>query len=115
MNKSNRNTLPLHKRNKSQATHLSEELKSKYNIRSFPIRKGDTVKVMRGEYAGVEGKITQILREFDRLNIEGVTREKIAGGTVPIKVHTSKVMITELNTDDKWRQKTLSRRETRGK
>jgi len=103
-------SVPHHKRGKMLSAHLSDDLRSKYGRRSFPIRKGDTVKIMRGEYAGIEGKVTAVYRETGRVAVEGVTREKIAGGTTPVKIHASKVMITSLNLDDKWRQKALERK-----
>jgi ribosomal protein L24 len=39
-----------------------------------------------------------------------VTREKVDGTTVPIPIHPSKVMITRLNLDDKWRREILERK-----
>ncbi|MEM1994252.1 MAG: 50S ribosomal protein L24 [Nitrososphaerales archaeon] len=103
-------TVPHHKRGKMLSAHLSDDLRAKYGIRSLPLRKGDTVKILRGEYAGVEGKVTAVYRAMGRIAVEGVTREKIAGGTAPVKIHASKVMITSLNLDDKWRQKILERK-----
>lgn len=88
---------------------LSDELRSKYGVRSLRIRKGDSVKIVRGEYEGIEGKVNKIFSSASRINIEGITREKIAGGNVPIKVHSSKVIITGLNLDDKWRKNRLER------
>ena len=38
-----------------------------------------------------------------RLFVEGVSREKVAGTSTNVSIHTSKVMITKLNLDDKWR------------
>jgi large subunit ribosomal protein L24 len=95
---------PHHMRGKLLSAPLSEELKERYGRRSFTIRKGDTVRIMRGEYKGVEGKVTRVFREEGRVAVEGVTREKVAGGTIPIKIHASKVMITSLDLDDKWRR-----------
>ncbi len=103
-------TLPHHKRAKMLSAHLSDELRAKYGTRSIPLRKGDTVKIVRGEYSGVEGKVTAVYRELGRIAVEGVTREKIAGGQVPVKMHASKVIVTALNLDDKWRQRMLERR-----
>ena len=110
MSRTTLKTVPHHKRGKMLSAHLSDELRAKYGTRSLPIRKGDTVKIMRGEYAGVEGKVVAVYREIGRIAVEGVTREKIAGGTAPVKIHASKVMITALNLEDKWRQKILERR-----
>jgi len=103
-------SVPHHRRAKMLSAHLSDELRAKYGTRSLPIRRGDTVKIMRGEYAGVEGKVIAVYRESGRIAVEGVTREKVGGGTVPVKIHASKVMITALNLEDKWRQKILERR-----
>jgi len=82
---------------------LSTELKTSQGRNSYPVRKGDTVKIMRGDFAGIEGKITKIDTKRQRLFIEGVSREKVAGTSTNVSVHSSKVTITKLNLDDKWR------------
>lgn len=38
---------PLHIRHKFMSAALSDELRDKYGKRSFPLRKGDTVRVVR--------------------------------------------------------------------
>lgn len=83
---------------------LSEELKSKYGKNSIRVRVGDSVKLIKGEYSGVEGKIQKVFVNEGRLTIEGVTREKIAGGTTPIRIRSSTVLVTSLNLDDKFRR-----------
>ena len=99
---------PLHERSSAVKSHLSDDLQAKYGRRSFRVRKGDTLKVMRGEYKGIEGKVTRVYTDSGTVSIEGVTREKIAGGrTVPVKIHASKGSITSLNLDDKWRKTKL--------
>jgi len=82
---------------------LSAELRSNHGRRSYPVRKGDTVKIVRGDFAGIEGKINKIDTKRQRLFVEGVSREKVAGTSTNVSVHTSKVKITKLNMDDKWR------------
>jgi ribosomal protein uL24 len=66
--------------------------------------------IMRGDRRGLEGKITQIDKKNYRIFIEGITREKVDGTTTLIPIHPSKVMITKLNLDDKWRKKILERK-----
>jgi len=66
--------------------------------------------IMRGDRKGSEGKVTQIDRKKYRLFVEGATREKVDGTTTFIPIHPSKVMITRLNLDDKWRKKILERK-----
>ncbi len=86
---------------------LSDELRASQGRRSYPVRKGDTVKILRGDFAGVEGKITDIDTRRQRLFIEGVQREKTAGTSTNVSVNSSKVMITKLNLDDKWRAESI--------
>lgn len=101
---------PLHRRYKQFSAHLSAELKASHNTRSVPVRVGDTVKIMRGDRKGFEGKVTRVDRQKYRIFVEGITREKVDGSTIPIPLHPSKVMITHLNLDDKWRKQALKRK-----
>ena len=89
------------------AAPLSEELRKEQGRRSYPVRKGDTVKIVRGDFAGVEGKVTDIDTHARRLFVEGVTREMTSGTSTNVSVHSSKVMITKLNLDDKWRAESI--------
>ncbi len=43
---------------------------------SVNIKKGDTVKVIAGKDKGAEGKVIQVLREENRVIVEGVNRIK---------------------------------------
>ena len=43
---------------------------------SVNIKKGDTVKVIAGKDKGAEGKVIQVLREEQRVIVEGVNRVK---------------------------------------
>lgn len=65
---------------------------------------------MRGDRKGLEGKVIQVDRKNYRIFVEGVTREKVDGTTIPVPIHPSKVMIINLNLDDKWRRETLKRK-----
>jgi large subunit ribosomal protein L24 len=82
---------------------LADSLREVYKMRTLRVVKGDSVKVLRGEYKGVEGKVEHVDTERGTLNIEGVQREKIRGGQVKVPIHASKVMITNLNLTDKFR------------
>jgi len=101
---------PLHKRRKIMSAPLSIELRVKYGRRSFPIRVGDVVRVLRGDYAGMEGKVKSVDLKNYRITIEGITREKADGTTVFIPIHPSKVEIKKLNLDDKWRTQRLTQK-----
>jgi large subunit ribosomal protein L24 len=98
---------PTHKLRRLLAAPLSEELRTSQGRRSYPVRKGDTVKIVRGDFVGVEGKINRIDVRRQRIFVEGVSREKVSGTSTTVSVHSSKVMITRLNLDDKWRAQTI--------
>jgi len=100
----------LHKRYKRFSAPLSPKLKESRNINSVPVRTGDTVQIMAGDRKGFEGKVTGVDRGKYRVFVEGVTQEKVDGTSVPIPLHPSKVMITQLNLDDKWRREILKRK-----
>lgn len=97
-------TAPLHVQSKRVSATVIDELRQKYGISSARVRKDDTVRVMRGEFKGIEGKITSLDGKGGRIAVEGVTREKLKGGTIPIMIHASKVMVTHLNLSDKLRR-----------
>ena len=86
---------------------LSEELRKKHGKRAVRVREGDVVKILRGEFKGIEGKVTKVDASTGTVNIEGVTREKVAGGTAPVPVRASNIFITTLNLDDKIRKSGL--------
>jgi large subunit ribosomal protein L24 len=101
---------PLTERYKRFSVPLSPKLKEKRNTNSVPVKTGDTVKIMRGDHKGFEGKVSRVDRKKYRIFVEGATREKVDGTTTLIPIHPSKVMITRLNLDDKWRRKMLERK-----
>jgi len=106
---------PLHLRYKQFAAPLSPELRRSRGFNSLPLRKGDTVRVMRGDRKGIEGKVNKVDRKKYRISVEGLTREKVDGTAIPVLVHPSKVMIITLNLDDKWRRGLLTRKKTQAK
>lgn len=83
---------------------LSEDLKEKYRRRAVRPRVGDSVRIVRGEYKGIEGKITSVDPRYGLVNVEGVTREKLKGGTSPVPIRSSNLVITTLIVDDKVRK-----------
>ena len=57
--------------------HNSKARNSKgQGSKSLSIKKGDTVKVIAGKDKGAEGKVIQVLREEQRVIVEGVNRVK---------------------------------------
>jgi large subunit ribosomal protein L24 len=85
-------------------SQLSTDLREKYRRRTVKPRVGDTVKITRGEFKDIEGKITKVEPKLGLVNVDGVTREKIKGGTSPVPIPSSNLVITSLVLDDKQRK-----------
>jgi len=94
-------------RSKQLGSTLSKELRKKYGKRSVRVIEGDTVKVFRGEYKDVDGKIAKVSTQTNSIAIEGIKKEKGKGDKFDILIHTSNVIVTSLNTDDSWRMAKL--------
>jgi large subunit ribosomal protein L24 len=102
---------PAHLRHKLMAAPLAPQLTASKNVKALPVRKGDTVRIMRGDNKGFEGKISRVDLKNYRIYIEGLTREKVDGTAIFLPVHPSKVMIKNLNLSDKWRKAIVERKE----
>jgi large subunit ribosomal protein L24 len=101
---------PVTERYRRFSAPLASKLKESHGTNSVPVRKGDTVMIMRGDRKGFEGKVTQVNRKSYRIFVEGADREKVDGTKISVPIHPSKVMITRLNLDDKWRKKIMERK-----
>merc|ERR1712153_165392 len=107
-------TAPSSMRRKMMSAPLSKELKTKYDCKSLPVRKGDTVLIKCGsKEGGVKGKTGKIMTVYRRrwcIHVEKVVRDKKNGSQVPIPVDPSNVEITQLKLD-KSRKALLARKD----
>jgi len=103
-------TAPLHLRRKFLASHFSKELREKYKTRSLPVRRGDEVEIMRGDFKGKRGKISRVDLKKYKTYIEGITRKRTTGVDVQVPIHPSNLKIINLNLEDKRRIKILERK-----
>jgi large subunit ribosomal protein L24 len=99
--------LPKHQRDKMVGAVLEDTLREQYKRKNIRVVKGDSVRVMRGEYKGVEGKVEKVNTERATFHIEGIQREKIRGGQVKVPIPSSNVMVISLNLDDNYRSRKL--------
>ena len=86
---------------------LSPDLKEKHGKRTVRPRVGDTVRIVRGEFKDIEGKVTGVDSKLGVVNVEGVTREKLKGGTSPVPIRSSNVILTALVLEDKARKQKM--------
>jgi len=100
---------PLHVRHKLMNAALSKELKDQYKRRSIPIKKGDTVQVMRGDFKDHEGVVEKVDLKNYRVFVEGATLQKPDGNMFYHSMHPSNLVIVELDLDDDERNKIMER------
>ncbi len=94
---------PLHIKNHLLSSHLSKELREKHKTRNVTLRKGDTVKVMRGKFSGKSGKVTDVKVKYLKIYVDGIIIQKRDGSKVKVALRPSNLLITALNLDDKKR------------
>ena len=75
---------------------LSPELRKKHNQRSISVRKGDTVKILRGNFKGKTGKVERVLLKKMKVHLENITKEGTEGKKNYIPLESSNLMITQL-------------------
>lgn len=100
-------------KSKQLGSALSKELHKKYGKRSVRVIEGDSVKILRGEFKGVEGKVSKVSTQKSSVAIEGVKKEKTKGDKFDVYIHTSNLVVTSLNTEDKWRISKLEGKDPR--
>jgi len=98
---------PIHRRRKMIASHLAEDLMLKYNKRSVPVKKGDTVKIIRGGLKGHIGKVASVDTRKMKITVEGATIAKADKSQVARPIDPSNVIITHLDLSDPWRSKKI--------
>jgi large subunit ribosomal protein L24 len=78
------------------------------------VRRGDRVKVIRGNYKGMEGRVTRVIPDENRVVIEGVnqrtkhvrpTQDQPEGGRITFEapIHASNVMLVDPKTGEATR------------
>jgi large subunit ribosomal protein L24 len=101
---------PLHVRQKLMTAPLSEELREKYGVKRLPVRKGDKVRIVRGDFKGHEGAVVKVDLRRLRIYVDGVTVKRQDGTPRFVPIHPSKVVIVALDLKDKWRRAIIERR-----
>ena len=100
---------PLHLKRSFLNANLSKELRKRYGRRSFALKKGDIVKIMRGNFKKKTGKIIEVDTKNMKVQIEGMQIKKQDGSKVNVKFTPSFLQIIELNIEDKKRNDSIMR------
>ena len=104
---------PLHLRHKHLAAPLSPELKQRFGFRSLPVRKGDKVRIVKGDFKGLEGDVVEVDTKRYKIKVAGALTVKADGTEVLRPISPSNVVILKLKPDKK-RDKVIKRKSKRG-
>ena len=96
---------PAHARGKYLSATLSKDLREKLGKKSLPLRSGDKVRVLRGDFKGHEGEVLDVDYGSYKVTIEEVTLSKPDGTAVFLPVDPSNLMIIDADTKDDRRIK----------
>jgi large subunit ribosomal protein L24 len=96
-------TMPMHKAAKAVAAHLDEKLAKELGKRSIGVRKGDTVRIMRGGFAKREGKISSVDRKARKVFIEKMVKKKSNGQEWEVPIDASNLLVIDIDKTDRKR------------
>ena len=105
-----RENAPLHIVSKLMHVHLSKDLRKKYGRRAIGIRKGDTVKIMRGQFRKKTGKVADVSMIRKKVLIEGIQQIRKDGTKSFYPLEPSNLMIMSLELNDKKRKMKLEKK-----
>ena len=107
---------PLHARGRALHAHLAKPLRKTYARRAVRLRKGDTVRIMRGKYtlepAGTvlkhpEGKVSGVDLDKGKVFVEGLTRKTQKGKHKWVPIDPSNLLVIRLDLSDPVRRKRI--------
>lgn len=101
---------PLHIKGKFLNSTLSKDLRKKYGKRSVRIRKGDKVKILRGQFKKKEGSVERVDIKNERVFVTKMEISKKDGSKVLKPIAPSNLMIVDLNLEDKERRAKIERK-----
>ncbi|MFX1481653.1 MAG: 50S ribosomal protein L24 [Promethearchaeota archaeon] len=90
----------IHERKGMLKCRLDEFLQEEYGLRSLVVKKGDLVRIMRGQFRETEGKVTSVSYKQGRVFLDNATITKADGKEASVPVHPSNLMLVKLELDD---------------
>ena len=96
---------PAHARGKHLSASLSKDLKEELGTKSLPVKSGDKVRVVRGDFKGHEGEVLSVDYGSYKVTIEEVTLSKPDGTATFLPVDPSNLIIIDADLKDDRRIK----------
>ena len=109
-NRLSRRTAPYHHKKAVFNVHLSKDLRSKHGVRALPVRKDDTVSILRGKFAGLSKRVTHVSFKKAKLQCEGIKTTKTDGTEIFHYVDPSNCLITSFGKLDEGRRAIIQRK-----
>ena len=98
----------IHERKNLLKARLDQFLTEEYGLRSLVIKKGDLVRIMRGQFRDTESKVTLVSYKKGVVYLDNTAITKADGKEAAVPVHPSNLMLVKLEMDDE--RKTLIER-----
>ena len=101
-----------YQKSKLFTTRVADFLRDEYGIKKLPIRTGDQVRVIKGEFRDFEGEIIEIVPN-QRVKVKECVFEKTDGTQFHPAIHISNVIITKFKDErkmDPWRASMIERK-----
>jgi len=101
-----------HQRSKLLSTRVADFLREEYGIKNLPLRVGDDVRIVKGEFKDFEGEVIEITRD-QRAKIKEAKFEKSDGTEFNPSIHISNLIITKFIKEkkmDPWRASLIERK-----
>ncbi len=97
-------TLPLHRKKTLLSAHLSKELRGNIKKRAVAVKKGDRIKVVRGDFKGKTGLVASVDYKSATITVEGISKRNSKGVDVLVPLKPSNLMIIERKGEEKKRR-----------
>lgn len=91
---------PVHAHKRLLRCRLDEFLQEEYGLRNLVVKKGDLVRVMRGQFRETEGKVIAVDYSHIRVYIDSASGAKSDGKEVQVPIHPSNLMLVKLELDN---------------
>jgi large subunit ribosomal protein L24 len=100
---------PLHVKHKFVNVSLSKDLKAEHSTRAVPVRVGDVVEIMAGQFKSTSGKVSKVSLIKTKVYVEGAAVKRRDGTDSLYPIHPSNLRITSLDLSDKTRADKLAK------
>ncbi|MHA1965010.1 MAG: 50S ribosomal protein L24 [Candidatus Thorarchaeota archaeon] len=90
----------MHERKNLLKCRLDEFLQEEHGLRSLVIKKGDLVRIMRGQFRDTESKVTSVSYKKGVVYLDNTTITKADGKETAVPIHPSNLMLVKLEMDE---------------